>query len=212
MLTFIFYMLLTTFVSSWSMSDRSIPHTLIVLIVSITFLGNNFFYFNHYVGTLPTLPVIVFSISSFRESCLNSIISYAFHYYHLHLWHLYILLDVCLIPIFTLVVCSSLACEFVTSSFVVLLFVIAPIYPISRSYLGDYPMPVIWNLQSLSQLERGVLLISPLAMSSSSPRAGLDVTPFLVVLIPLALQLPSSFLSYPCLSSPMTLAIYMSST
>jgi hypothetical protein len=35
----------------------------------------------------------------------------------------------------------------------------------------------------------------------------MDVTPFLVVLIPLALQLPSSFLPYPCLSSPMTLVI-----
>jgi hypothetical protein len=40
----------------------------------------------------------------------------------------------------------------------------------------------------LSQFESGVLLISPLAISSSSPRVSLDVTPFFIVLIPLALM------------------------
>jgi hypothetical protein len=38
----------------------------------------------------------------------------------------------------------------------------------------------------LSQFESGVLLISPLAISSS-PRVNLDVTPFFIVRIPLAL-------------------------
>jgi hypothetical protein len=54
-------------------------------------------YFNPSVGTLPILPLIVFSTLSFRESCLNSILCHAFCYYYLHLRHLYILLDVCLI-------------------------------------------------------------------------------------------------------------------
>jgi hypothetical protein len=89
------------------------------------------------------------------------------------------------LPIFTLVVSSSLACEFVTLSFAVLLFVIASTFLISRSYLGDYPMPVIWNL--LSQFKNSVLLISPLTTSSSLLHASLDLTPFLVVLVPLAL-------------------------
>jgi hypothetical protein len=39
----------------------------------------------------------------------------------------------------------------------------------------------------LSQFVSGALLISPLAISSSLPCASLDVTPFFVVLIPLAL-------------------------
>jgi hypothetical protein len=67
----------------------------------------------------------------------------------------------------------------------VLLFVIAFTSPISRSYIGDYVMSVIQNL--LSQFESDVLLISPLAISSSLPHVSLDVTPFSVVLIPLAL-------------------------
>jgi hypothetical protein len=57
----------------------------------ITSLGNNFCYFNPSVGTLPILPSIVFSTSPFRESCLNSILGYAFHDYHLYPCHLYIL-------------------------------------------------------------------------------------------------------------------------
>jgi hypothetical protein len=44
----------------------------------------------------------------------------------------------------------------------------------------------ISNLQS--QFESGVLLFSPLAISSSLPRVSLDATPFFVVLIPLALM------------------------
>jgi hypothetical protein len=39
----------------------------------------------------------------------------------------------------------------------------------------------------LSQFESGVLLIPLLAISSSLPLASLDVTPFFVVLVPLAL-------------------------
>jgi hypothetical protein len=38
----------------------------------------------------------------------------------------------------------------------------------------------------ISQFESGVLRISPLAISSSLPRASLDLTPFLVVLVTLA--------------------------
>jgi hypothetical protein len=39
----------------------------------------------------------------------------------------------------------------------------------------------------LSQYESGVLLISPLAIYSSLPHASLVLTPFFVVLVPLAL-------------------------
>jgi hypothetical protein len=39
----------------------------------------------------------------------------------------------------------------------------------------------------LSQFESYVLLISPLAISSSLPRVSLDLPPFFVVLIPLSL-------------------------
>jgi hypothetical protein len=43
----------------------------------------------------------------------------------------------------------------------------------------------IYNL--LSHIDSGVLLISPLAISSYLPRVSLNVTPFFVVLTPLAL-------------------------
>jgi hypothetical protein len=52
----------------------------------------------------------------------------------------------------------------------------------------------------LSQFESGILLISPLAISSSSPRVSLDITPFFVVLLPLALRCLRLF--------PHTLACY----
>jgi hypothetical protein len=39
----------------------------------------------------------------------------------------------------------------------------------------------------LSQFESYVLLISPLAISSSLPRVSLDIPPFFIVLIPLPL-------------------------
>jgi hypothetical protein len=35
-------------------------------------------YFNPSIGTLPILPLIVFSTSPHREACLNSILDYAF--------------------------------------------------------------------------------------------------------------------------------------
>jgi hypothetical protein len=44
------------------------------------------------------------------------------------------------------------------------------------------------NLQSPIQFKGGVLLTSPLAISSSLPRVSLGATPFVVVLVPLALQ------------------------
>jgi hypothetical protein len=49
---------------------------------------------------------------------------------------------------FILVVSYYLAHEFVTSSFVVLLFLTAFTLLISQSYLSDYAMFVIYNLQS----------------------------------------------------------------
>jgi hypothetical protein len=49
------------------------------------------FYFNPSVGTIPTLPLIIFPTSPLRESWLNSILVYAFHDYHLYPCHLYIL-------------------------------------------------------------------------------------------------------------------------
>jgi hypothetical protein len=57
-------------------------------------------YFNHSIAPSPILPLIIFSTSPLRESCLNSIICHDFCYYHLHLRHLYILLEVYLIPAF----------------------------------------------------------------------------------------------------------------
>jgi hypothetical protein len=103
-------------------------------------------YFNPSVGTLPILPLIVFSTLSFRESCLNYILCYAFNYYHMHPWHLYILHW-----------CLSHTCPLKS-----------PLFHLIPSFCY-------------------VLLISPLAISSSLPRVSLDVTPFFVVLIPLAL-------------------------
>jgi hypothetical protein len=44
----------------------------------ITTLSNNFYYFNHSVGTLPISPLIVLSPSPLRESFLNCILGYAF--------------------------------------------------------------------------------------------------------------------------------------
>jgi hypothetical protein len=46
----------------------------------ITSLGNDFYLLQPSIGTLPILPLIVFSTSPLSESCLNSILCYAFHY------------------------------------------------------------------------------------------------------------------------------------
>jgi hypothetical protein len=69
-----------------------------------------------------------------------------------------------------------------------LLFVITFTLLITLSYLV-ITLCLLSKISSLlSQFESGVLLTSPLAISSSLPRVSFDVTPFFVVLIPLALQ------------------------
>jgi hypothetical protein len=137
-------------------------------------------YFNPSVGTLPILPLIIFSTLSFCKSCLNYILCYAFNYYHMHLWHFYILhwclsrtcplqsLLFRLIPSLS-VLSSSLAREFVTSSFVMLLFLIAFTLLISQSYLGDCAMFVIVGLvlkcYELRTRQHKMLNIKPLRPS-----------------------------------------------
>jgi hypothetical protein len=130
------------------------------------------FYFNPSIGTIPILPLIIFSTSPLRESCLNSILGYAFHDYHLYSCHLYIL-PCCLcytcplkpslfhlnfIVVFYLFslgrILFLVACEFLTPSFVVLRLGTTFTFLISRSYLGVYlPCPWLYflpcRLQSL---------------------------------------------------------------
>jgi hypothetical protein len=85
------YVPLSNLVSWWSMSDHFyFAHSWWSCCFLITSLVMSF-YFNPSVGTLPILPLIVFSTSPLHESCLNSILCYAFHYYHLYFSHLYIL-------------------------------------------------------------------------------------------------------------------------
>jgi hypothetical protein len=118
-------------------------------------------YFNHSIALPPILPLIVFSTSPLRESCLNSNICHDFCYYHLHFRHLYILLEVYLRPTFKIFSFSIsiwasyftyfslgrilffVTCEFLTLSFVVLLLFIASTSLFSRSYLGNDIMSVI---------------------------------------------------------------------
>ena len=79
-------------------------------------------------------------------------------------------------------------CEFLTLYFVVFLFVISFTLLITLSCLVITLCLLSKIFSLLSQFESGVLLISPLAIFSSSPRVSLDITPFFVVLIPLTLM------------------------
>jgi hypothetical protein len=140
------------------------------------------FYFNPSIGIKPILPLIVFSTSPFRESCLNSILGYAFHDYHLYPCHLYIL-PWCLyytcpkkpfLPRLNLIVVFYLfalgrilflvACEFSTPSFVAC-------YYLHLRCLSILPwwLSYVCYLKSLSHLDsiESVLLILPLVGTSS---------------------------------------------
>jgi hypothetical protein len=88
---------------------------------------------------------------------------------------------------FLLVVSSSLAREFVTSSFVMFCFLL----PLSFSSLNLTLAIMLCSLSKTSNLppkfKRGLLLISPSTISSSLPRVGPDLTPFVIVFVPPAL-------------------------
>ena len=142
------------------------------------------FYLNLSVGTLSILPFIVFSTLPLRESYLNAILCYAFHYYHLYLRHHHILhwylsytcpsksplfhLDLrvvgfylflsypllCHIRVFNSILCCDFVCYF-----------------LYLSHLSIQPVITLCLLSKISnlpsQFESGVVLTSPLAIFSS---------------------------------------------
>jgi hypothetical protein len=154
------------------------------------------FYFNSYVRTSLILSLIVFSTLSLCESCLNSIHGLCFSSLSP-----FLLSPLYLTLMFTTFSSSSqlhpLLCFCLLSPFPFLAHTLL---------IMSYLLSKISNL--LSQFVSGALLISPLAISSSLPRASLDVTPFFVVFIPLAL-LCLFFSLYPCRLSLLTLDIYV---
>jgi hypothetical protein len=79
-------------------------------------------------------------------------------------------------------------CEFLTPSLAYLCLLLPLPFP-SLDHTLVMTLCLLSRISNhLSQIGNGVLLISPLAISSSLPRVSLKVTPFFVVLIPLALQ------------------------
>jgi hypothetical protein len=152
------------------------------------------------------LSLIVFSTSSLCESCLNSILRLCFSSLSpLSLSPPISYLDVYLTPTFKISSFPSqsaasyftyfslgcilffVTCEFLTLSFVVFLFVISFTLLVTLSYLVITLCLLSKISNLLSQFKVGILLFSPLAISSPIPHASLDVTPFFVVLIPLTL-------------------------
>jgi hypothetical protein len=107
-----------------------------------------------------------FKISSFPSSS-ESCMFYLFFSWTYHL--------LCHLRVFNSILC-------------LLLFVITFTLLITLSYLVITLCLLSKIFSLLSQFESGVLLTSPLAISSSLPRVSFDVTSFYVVLIPLALQ------------------------
>ena len=94
----------------------------------------------------------------------------------------------CTVPTFSLVVSSSLPPASFNSILCCVLFVISFTLLITLSYLV-ITLCLLSKISNFpSQFESGVLLILPLFVASSLPCASLAVTPFLVVLVPLALQ------------------------
>jgi hypothetical protein len=95
----------------------------------------------------------------------------------------------CTVPISPLVVSSSLSpSSFFNSILCCVLFVISLTLLITLSYLV-ITLCLLSKISNFpSQFESGVLLILPLFVASSLPCASLAMTPFLVVLVPLALQ------------------------
>jgi hypothetical protein len=95
----------------------------------------------------------------------------------------------CTVPISPLVVSSSLSpSSFFNSILCCVLFVIPLTLLITLSYLV-ITLCLLSKISNFpSQFESGVLLILPLFVASSLPCASLAMTPFLVVLVPLALQ------------------------
>jgi hypothetical protein len=187
-------------------------------------------YFKHSIAPSPILPLIVLSTLPLRESCLtlsfvmtfiiitftlDTSISYLrfILYRHLKIFSLSISILASYFTYFSLGrIHFFVACKFLTLSFVVFLFVISFTILITLPCLVITLCLLSKIFSLLSQFESGVLLISPLAISSSSPRVSLDVTPFFYCTYTTGSSVPSSFLLCPCLLSPLTLAIFMSFT
>ena len=154
-----------------------------------------------------SFPWLFSPLHHFASLALTLSMDYAFHHYHLFPYHLYILLW-CLsysgplkshhFHLNLRVVCFTyfalgriilfVACEFLTPSFAYFCLLSPLLFPSL-----DHTMVITLCLLSkisnlLSQFESGVLLTSPLDISSSLPRVSFDVAPCFVVLIPLALQ------------------------
>jgi hypothetical protein len=164
-------------------------------------------YFNSSIRTSLILSLFIFSTLSLCESCLNSIHGLCFSSLSpltlspLYLTLMFILYhpfkissfpsqsERCTLPTFPLVVSSS---SWLASFQLHPLLCLCLVLPWPFPSL-DHTLVITLCLLSktsnlLSQFKGGVLLISPLATSSSLPRVSLNVTPFLVVLTPLALQ------------------------
>jgi hypothetical protein len=94
----------------------------------------------------------------------------------------------CNLPTFPLVVSSSFHLRVFNSIFCCVLFVISFTLLITLSYLVITLCLLSKISNLLSQCESGVLLTSPLAISSSLTHVSLGATPFFVVLISLAPQ------------------------
>jgi hypothetical protein len=187
------------------MSGHFIFHNLDDPVVSLQLPSVMNFYFNSSVGTSLILSLIVFSISTCCESCLNFVHRLCFSSLSplslspLYLTLMFILYRPLKYPLFHLnqsVVLYLLSlgrilffvtCEFLALSFVVLLFIISFTLLITLSYLVITLCLLSKISNLLSQFESDVLLTSPLAISSSLPRVSLGATLFFVVLIPLAL-------------------------
>ena len=154
-----------------------------------------------------SFPWLFSPLHHFASLALTLSMDYAFHHYHLCPYHLYILLW-CLSYFGPLksrhfhlnlrVVCFTyfslgriiffVACEFLTPSFAYFCLLSPLPFP-SLDHTMVITLCMLSKISNLlSQFESDVLLTSPLAISSSLSRVSLDVTPFLVVLIPLALQ------------------------
>jgi hypothetical protein len=157
-------------------------------------------------GTLLILSLIVFSTSSLCEPCLNSVHGLCFSSLSrlplspLYLTLMFILFRPFKISSFHLhprVVCFTyfslgriiffVTCEFLTPSFAYFCLLLPLPFPSL-----DHTLVIMLCLLSkisnlLSQSESSVLLILPLAISSSLSHVSLDMTPFFVVIMPLTL-------------------------
>jgi hypothetical protein len=201
------------------------------LCLLVTPLGNEFFYFNSFVGTSLILYLIVFSTSSLCKSCPNSVHGLCFSSsssplplsplyltlmfilywpfkissFHLNLSVVLHLFSLGRIPFLV-------ACEFLTPSFVVLRSGITSTFLISRSYLGNYTKSVLWNLQSPISMWEWCFTYLTLGYILFFTTCKLGCNSILCCTYTTDSSMPSSFLLYPWLLSSLTLAIFMSST